>query len=118
MDASEQQQQTPAADVTIMHATEAAAAGAEPKVPQALQPLCQVPPATSSDQLFSADYWLAACLKNRYLNELQVMELCRRVCDILITESNVVDVTSPVTVVGDIHGQFYDLRHMFEVILN
>ena len=30
-------------------------------------------------------------------------------------ESNVVHVQSPVTVVGDIHGQFYDLIEIFRI---
>eukprot|EP00049_Salpingoeca_infusionum_P025735 m.21499 g.21499 ORF g.21499 m.21499 type:complete len:304 (+) comp8289_c0_seq2:176-1087(+) len=49
------------------------------------------------------------------ITELEVKTLCDKARDLLVTESNVVEVSAPVTVCGDIHGQHYDLMELFEV---
>ncbi|CAH1721488.1 serine/threonine-protein phosphatase 4 catalytic subunit-like [Aphis gossypii] len=49
------------------------------------------------------------------LTEHDVKVLCSKAREILIEESNVQRVDSPVTVCGDIHGQFYDLKKLFNV---
>ena len=49
----------------------------------------------------------------KYLPENELKQLCELVCDLLLEESNIQPVTSPVTVCGDIHGQFYDLEELF-----
>ena len=49
----------------------------------------------------------------KHLPERQMKALCGRVRDILLEESNVHLVQSPVTVCGDIHGQFWDVLEIF-----
>ena len=49
----------------------------------------------------------------KYLPENELKQLCELVCDLLLEESNIQPVSSPVTVCGDIHGQFYDLEELF-----
>uniref|UniRef100_A0A8K9X8D8 Protein-serine/threonine phosphatase n=1 Tax=Oncorhynchus mykiss TaxID=8022 RepID=A0A8K9X8D8_ONCMY len=41
----------------------------------------------------------------KYLPENDLKKLCEYVCDLLLEESNVQPVSTPVTVCGDIHGQ-------------
>lgn len=50
-----------------------------------------------------------------YLREGEVKALCLRAREILVDESNVQRVDAPVTICGDIHGQFYDLVELFKV---
>jgi len=50
------------------------------------------------------------------ISELSLKRLCSHVQMLLVEESNVQPVESPVTIVGDLHGQFFDLLHMFEKV--
>ena len=54
-------------------------------------------------------------LKAQLLNEQIIKEICEQLKQILIDESNIVSLQSPVSVCGDIHGQFYDLLEIFKV---
>ena len=47
------------------------------------------------------------------ISEEDVKKICEKAKEILMEESNVHHVPNPATVVGDIHGQFYDLLELF-----
>lgn len=60
------------------------------------------------------DKWLEKLKQGICIPEKHVKLLCEMVKDILIDESNIRHVSSPVVVCGDIHGQFYDLIKLFK----
>ncbi|EAQ87539.1 hypothetical protein CHGG_04158 [Chaetomium globosum CBS 148.51] len=90
-----------------------------------LRPECRAPPrsasqATSTDtSCAAASVDLDECISRLYKKELlaeSVIEaICAKTKELLMRESNVVHVRAPVTVVGDIHGQFYDLIEIFKI---
>jgi len=49
------------------------------------------------------------------IKESEVKMLCTKAREILVEESNVQCVDSPVTICGDIHGQMFDLLELFRV---
>lgn len=61
------------------------------------------------------DEWLGQAKLCRYLPEADMKRLCETVKEYLMEESNIQPVSAPVTVCGDIHGQFYDLLELFHV---
>ena len=52
------------------------------------------------------DSWLETLKGGSLLPERDLRILCEKVKEILIEESNVQPVSAPVTICGDIHGQF------------
>ncbi|EDQ86530.1 uncharacterized protein MONBRDRAFT_38407 [Monosiga brevicollis MX1] len=59
------------------------------------------------------DQWVELVKDCKYLPENELKALCSKVSEILLEEGTVQTVSSPVTVCGDIHGQFYDLEELF-----
>ena len=51
----------------------------------------------------------------RLLAESEVLQLCKAARSVLAAEENVTPVRAPVTVVGDLHGQFHDFLEVFRM---
>lgn len=67
----------------------------------------------------TANIDLDECIERLYKKELladSVIEaICAKTKELLMKESNVVHIAAPVTVVGDIHGQFFDMIEIFKI---
>jgi len=60
------------------------------------------------------DRWLEDLKELKCLPEKDLKELCEKAKEIFIEESNVQNVSAPVIICGDIHGQIYDLLELFK----
>lgn len=59
------------------------------------------------------DQCIADLLEAKCIHEKDLRLLCEKAKEIFLEESNVQPVRSPVTVCGDVHGQFYDVLELF-----
>ncbi|KAH7890234.1 Metallo-dependent phosphatase-like protein [Phlebopus sp. FC_14] len=88
-----------------------------PNVPQ---PAAYTP---TDDQLFMREYGHAPntefikqhFLREGRLTESQALFILQQTTILLSREPNLVNVESPVTICGDIHGQYYDLMKLFDI---
>ena len=60
------------------------------------------------------DKWLEDLKELKCLSERDLKLLCEKAKEIFIEESNVQNVSAPVIICGDIHGQIYDLLELFK----
>ena len=54
-------------------------------------------------------------MQGKFLVEKRVKVLCEMARDVFMKESNVQPIECPITVCGDIHGQFFDLQELFRI---
>ncbi|XP_078429915.1 serine/threonine-protein phosphatase PP2A catalytic subunit isoform X1 [Wolffia australiana] len=69
----------------------------------------------ASDSRGNLDEQISQLMQCKPLSEQEVRVLCEKAKEILMEESNVQPVKSPVTICGDIHGQFHDLAELFKI---
>jgi serine/threonine-protein phosphatase 6 catalytic subunit len=60
------------------------------------------------------DELIDTVLQCKIISEEEVKILCRRVKALLFEESNAQPVQAPVTICGDVHGQFWDLLELLQ----
>lgn len=61
------------------------------------------------------DQFIADVLEHKDLDESDMICVLRMVQEILFEEGTILNLPLPITICGDIHGQFYDLLRLFEV---
>ncbi|CAL6073493.1 Ser/Thr_phosphatase PP2A-2 catalytic subunit [Hexamita inflata] len=64
---------------------------------------------------FDLDAYIEKAYRGELLKEVEIEQICTMAKQIFLEESNVVYVQAPVTIVGDIHGQFHDVIEMFKI---
>jgi serine/threonine-protein phosphatase 6 catalytic subunit len=65
--------------------------------------------------LLNVDACIETLKGGECVNEKELKQLCQYVSALLMEESNVQPVLSPVTIVGDLHGQFFDFINLLKV---
>jgi serine/threonine-protein phosphatase PPG1 len=71
--------------------------------------------ATISLATVDLDECISRLYKKELLAESVIEAICAKTKELLMKESNVVHIRAPVTVVGDIHGQFFDMIEIFKI---
>lgn len=75
----------------------------------------ETPTQLSRQNLGQLDEWIERLKGCQLLTEQEVSQLCELAQGILQYEENVHPVAAPVTICGDVHGQFHDLMELFKI---
>lgn len=69
----------------------------------------------ASAERLDLDRQISELYECKFLPEPEVRALCEKAKELLIKEENVQIVRCPVTICGDIHGQYHDLIELFKI---
>ena len=69
---------------------------------------------TLSSMSFDLDAVFQIIENGEQIPEGQLVQLLVKLMEVLYTENNVLELSSPITICGDIHGQLYDLFELFD----
>jgi serine/threonine-protein phosphatase 4 catalytic subunit len=64
------------------------------------------------------DHFIDKILHSKLPQDLEVKAICQKATEILVDEGVIQNVKAPVTICGDIHGQFCDLLNLFKICGN
>eukprot|EP00792_Barthelona_sp_PAP020_P006524 TRINITY_DN3020_c0_g5_i1.p1 TRINITY_DN3020_c0_g5~~TRINITY_DN3020_c0_g5_i1.p1 ORF type:complete len:316 (-),score=70.39 TRINITY_DN3020_c0_g5_i1:33-956(-) len=67
------------------------------------------------NDLAELDSQIEQLLNCKIIKESQIKVICERLKEILSKEHNIQIIKAPVTICGDIHGQFHDLLELFQI---
>lgn len=70
---------------------------------------------SSPSSSLNLDELIQTVMSCKPIHEAQVLLLCEKAKEVLQKEQNVQPVQPPVTICGDIHGQFHDLLELFNI---
>jgi len=61
------------------------------------------------------DHYIESLFQCKLLSEPCLENLCIKIRELLVKDDNIKNISCPVTICGDIHGQFFDLLELFRI---
>jgi len=65
--------------------------------------------------MWDLDKFISMLFNRQVLPESTIKEICEKAKELLCREGNIQYIKAPVTVVGDVHGQFFDVLEIFKI---